>query len=319
MKEYLVKYQNVLYKTLLNSKKRGKFPQAILLNSSKDVPLIDIAKYIGEWIVSKSDEPSEDELSCLKIRNGTYADLIVIDGKDQTIKKGEIEKMQERFSLSSIEDDAKRIYIIHLIEHATSEAVNSLLKFLEEPNEDIYAIITTENINNVLPTIISRCLNMRLNKASKQELVVEVLKKDISLEDALILSSFNGSVGLIEDCYTNTKYLTLKDLVIEIFSEYVEGNNIVYFGQVELSEYVQNKNNFRLFLDVLEVFMLDVINCNQEGISFVEHKDLLKQVNDKMKNIGDKIQKIMEYKSAINLNANLKLLLDSLLIYLKGE
>ena len=66
MKEYLIKYQNVLYKTLLNSKKRGKFPQAILLNSSKDVPLIDIAKYIGEWIVSKNDEPSEEDLSCLK-------------------------------------------------------------------------------------------------------------------------------------------------------------------------------------------------------------------------------------------------------------
>ena len=319
MKEYLVKYQNVLYKTLLNSKKRGKFPQAILLNSSKDVPLIDIAKYIGEWIVAKGDEPSDDELSCLKIKNGTYADLIIIDGKDQTIKKGEIEKMQERFSLSSIEDDAKRIYIIHLIEHATSEAVNSLLKFLEEPNEDIYAIITTENINNVLPTIISRCLNMRLNRASKQELVVEVLKKDISLEDALVLSSFNGSVGLIEECYSNSKYLTLKDLVIEIFSEYIEGNNILYFGQVELSEYIQNKNNFRLFLDILEVFMLDVINCKQENVNFLEHKELLHQVYDKMKNIGEKIEKIMEYKSAINLNANLKLLLDSLLIYLKGE
>ena len=36
----------------------------------------------------------------------------------------------------------------------------------------------TENINNVLPTIISRCLNLRLSKASKRELVVEVIKKD---------------------------------------------------------------------------------------------------------------------------------------------
>ena len=227
--------------------------------------------------------------------------------------------MQERFSLSSIEDDAKRIYIIHLIEHATSEAVNSLLKFLEEPNEDIYAIITTENINNVLPTIVSRCLNMRLNRASKQELVVEVMKKDISLEDALVLSSFNGSVGLIEDCYNNTKYLSLKDSVIELFHEYVEGNNILYFAQMELSEFIQNKSNFRLLLDILEVFMLDVISCNEESVNFVEHKDLLKQVNSKMKDINGKIERIMEYKNSINLNANLKLLLDSLIICLKGE
>ena len=319
MKEYLSKYQNVLYKTLLNSKKRNKFPQALLLNSSKDVPVLEIANYIASWIVSSNDEPSDDDIACMKVKNGTYADLIVINGKDQTIKKGEIEKMQERFSLSSIEDNAKRIYIIHLIEHATNEAVNSLLKFLEEPNEDIYAIITTENINNVLSTIISRCLNLRLTRASKQELVVEAIKKGISLEDSLILGSFNGSLNLIEDCYNNTKYITLKDLVVEMFNEYIEGNNILYFAQVEISEYLSNKNNFRLFLDVLEVFLLDAINHNQENVSFVEHKELLKSVYEKMKNIELKVEKILSYKSAINLNANLKLLLDSLIINLKEE
>lgn len=319
MKEYLIKYQNVLYKTLLNSKKRNKFPQALLLNSSKDVPLLEIAKYVAKWVVCGGEEPSENDLSCLKIDNGTYADLIVIDGKDQTIKKGEIEKMQERFSLSSIEDNAKRIYIIHLIEHATSEAVNSLLKFLEEPNEDIYAIITTENINGVLPTIISRCLNLRLTKASKQELVVEAIKKGISLEDSLVLASFNGSLGLIEETYSNSKYISLKDLVIEMFHEYVEGNNILYFAQIELSDLLANKNNFRLLLDILEVFLLDVINCDKENVNFSEHKDLLASVNEKMKNIPQKLEKIMGYKNSIILNANLKLLLDSLMINLKGE
>jgi len=319
MKEYLTRYQNVLYKTLLNSKKRGRFPQALLLNSSKDVPLLEIAKYIASWIVAENDEPSVSDVSCAKIDNDTYADLIVIDGKGQAIKKGEIEKMQERFSLSSIEDNAKKIYIIHLIEHATSEAVNSLLKFLEEPNEDIYAIITTENISNVLPTIISRCLNMRLNRASKEELVVEVLKQDIALEDALILSSFNGSVGLIEECYVNSKYVSLKDVVVELFHEYVDNHNILYFAEVEISELVSNKNDFRLFLDILEVFLLDVINHTRDNISFVEHRDLLGKVNEKMKNISKKIEKITSYKSAIDLNANLKLLLDSLIINLKEE
>ena len=193
------------------------------------------------------------------------------------------------------------------------------MKFLEEPNEDIYAIITTENINNVLPTITSRCLNMRLTRASKQELVVEAIKKGISLEDSLILGSFNGSLNLIEDCYNNTKYITLKDLVIEMFNEYVEGNNILYFSQVEIAEYISNKNNFRLFLDILEVFLLDVINHNQENISFVDHKDLLVSVYDKMKNIELKVERLLAYKSAINLNANLKLLLDSLIINLKEE
>ena len=319
MKEYLSKYQSVFYNTLLNSKKRGKFPQAILLNGSKDIPLLEIAKYSACWIVCDGDEPSEDDIKCIKINNGNYADLIVIDGKNQTIKKGENEKMQEIFSLSSVEDDAKRIYIINLIEHSTSEAINSLLKFLEEPDEDTYAIITTENINNVFPTIISRCLNLRLSKASKRELVVEAIKKGIVLEDALVLASFNGSMSLIEDCYNNSKYISLKDLVIEMFNEYVEGENILYFSQVEMGDVTLDKVNFRLFLDILDLFLLDVVNYDSEDVNFVEHKDLLKNVHDKMPNISDKVEKIMRYKSQIDLNANLKLLLDSVIINLKGE
>lgn len=319
MREYLSKYQNVFYNTMLNSKKRGKFPQAILLNGSKDIPLLEIAKYTASWIVSDQDEPSEEDLNCKKVIEGNYADLIVIDGKNQTIKKGEIEKMQERFSLSSIEDGAKRIYIINVIEHSTNEAINSLLKFLEEPDEDVYAIITTENINNVLPTIISRCLNLRLSKASKRELVVEAIKKGIVLEDALVLASFNGSMSLIEECYNNSKYISLKDLVIEMFNEYVEGNNILYFSQVEMGDVCSNKINFRLFLDILELFLLDVINCDGDEINFVEHKELLKEVNIKLSSVSLKLEDIIKYKSQIELNANLKLLLDSVIIGLKGE
>ena len=124
---------------------------------------------------------------------------------------------------------------------------------------------------------------------------------------------------LIEDYYVNSKYISLKDLIIEMFNEYVEDNNILYFAEVELNDVSSNKNNFRLFLDVLEVFLLDVINYDKENINFNEHRDLLEQVNKKMKNITSKIEQIMGYKNSINLNANLKLLLDSLIINLKGE
>jgi DNA polymerase-3 subunit delta' len=37
------------------------------------------------------------------------------------------------------------------------QSLNSLLKFLEEPHDNIYAIFTCNNISNVLPTIKSRC------------------------------------------------------------------------------------------------------------------------------------------------------------------
>mgnify|MGYP002233092403 CR=1 FL=1 len=43
------------------------------------------------------------------------------------------------------------------IENSTVEAMNSLLKVLEEPIAGVYAIFTCQNLNRVLPTIQSRC------------------------------------------------------------------------------------------------------------------------------------------------------------------
>lgn len=44
----------------------------------------------------------------------------------------------------------------------TDQAANSLLKFLEEPEEDIIAILSCKNTSVVLPTIISRCQQIKL-------------------------------------------------------------------------------------------------------------------------------------------------------------
>ena len=67
---------------------------------------------------------------------------------------------------------SRKVYadIIHLIEKATIGAMNSLLKFLEEPVDDVVAIITTQNISKVLATIISRCQLIRLKDYSSYDL-----------------------------------------------------------------------------------------------------------------------------------------------------
>ena len=51
----------------------------------------------------------------------------------------------------------KTAIVIKNFHTASEEAQNALLKALEEPQENLYYILTAENIQNILPTIISRC------------------------------------------------------------------------------------------------------------------------------------------------------------------
>lgn len=318
MRKYLENYQQVAFSTLLNCKNNNRLPQAILLNGHNDTPLIEIAKFFAKTIVCDSECACENCLDCLRIENDSYADLIVVDGSSSTIKKEYIENIQERFSMTALENKGIKIYIINKIENATNEAINSLLKFLEEPTSDIYAIITTANINNVLPTIISRCMNIRLKKTPKHELVVEATKKNIPVEDALLLSYFLGSVDSIIDTYENTSYISIKDVIIELLEQMNEEEDLLYFSQIEISDVIKDKNDFILFLELLEIAFLDIMNSkNDSEINYQEHKELIKSLSNKLDKIEDKLSTIMLFKGCANVNANVKLLLDSLIIKLE--
>lgn len=318
MKEYFKENQKIAYSTLLNCKKNNKFPQALLLNGYKDTPLLEIAKYIAKSIVCENETPCEECLDCLRIENESYTDLIIVDGSEHSIKKVQIEGIQERFSMSSLEEKGSKIYIINKIENATTEAVNSLLKFLEEPTSDIYAIITTANINNVLSTIVSRCMNIRLKKATKHQLVVEATKKNIPLEDALILSSFNGSIDSIIETYENSSYLSIKDVLIEFLEQIKEENDLLYFSQIEIHDVIKDKNDFLMFLELLELSFLDIMNYkNNKDITYKEHDELIESLSNKLEKVQEKLNTIMLLKGRAMLNANIKLLLDSLIIKLE--
>ena len=123
----------------------------------------DIAKSVS----CENDDLAGNECSeCQKIDEHKDADFIYANGKDETIKKGIVEYIQEQFAKSSMEGKAK-IYLMENIENSTVEAMNSLLKVLEEPIAGVYAIFTCQNLNRVLPTIQSRCQVIQLLPGSK--------------------------------------------------------------------------------------------------------------------------------------------------------
>ena len=129
----------------------------------------------------------EQCIDCQKVLNHQYADIIEIDGEEESIKKKHIENIQETFKKSSLEGKAK-VYILKNVEKTTKEAMNALLKILEEPTEGIYAIFTTKNINRILPTIISRCQVIELKPDNKEVLKEKLIAKGYEEEKASVLS-----------------------------------------------------------------------------------------------------------------------------------
>ena len=109
---------------------------ALLLCGPRGTERRETAIFIAQSLVCQHSEEGlacEECESCQRIAQGQYADLIVLDGADRSIKKDEILSLQEQFSKTALEGNGKKIYILDHAENATPEALNSLLKFLEEP------------------------------------------------------------------------------------------------------------------------------------------------------------------------------------------
>lgn len=104
--------------------------------------------------------PCDQCRSCRRISHGNHPEITWLEPDGQSLKIGQVRELQRRFSYTP-SDEVTRVVVLREAETLTLQAANSLLKFLEEPLSRMVAILITENIHTLLPTILSRCQLLR--------------------------------------------------------------------------------------------------------------------------------------------------------------
>lgn len=84
----------------------------------------------------------------------------------------------------------ERLIIVNGMEKATVEAANALLKILEEPPQDTYIVLISNNLDCLLPTVVSRCQII-----SEQKLPQKSSEKEIEKTHQLIKKILTASYG----------------------------------------------------------------------------------------------------------------------------
>ena len=326
---YLKKYQPVIYQTFTNSLEKKTLSHAYLLVGNPGTPLLETATYLAKTILC--DDPSPlaccNCITCLRIESDNYPDVITLDGSKATIKKEDVLNIESRFEKTAFETKGIMIYIIHLVENMTIEAVNSMLKFIEEPDGEVYAFLTTNNINNVLPTIVSRCQTLNLKSADRKDIVRESIELNIPQDDAELLSYFYNDAELIFDLLKNESeekenYLISKKAVIELIETLNNSTfkEAVYYTQKAITPIIKSKEEMRFFVDLLSEFFEDLLNlkCNRE-IVLKSYVNILSSLANKMPHIEDSLSELLKQRNLVNLNVNIPLQIDHLILYITKE
>lgn len=98
--------------------------------------------------------------------------IITLQEEKRTISISEIRELQKFLNLKPFQEKEK-VGIILEAQNLTEEAQNALLKTLEEPPEHSRIILTTDNFQKLLPTVISRCEKVKLPPAILSESAVD--------------------------------------------------------------------------------------------------------------------------------------------------
>ncbi|MBM3137703.1 MAG: DNA polymerase III subunit delta' [Chloroflexi bacterium] len=143
---------------------------------------------------------------CRQIERMQQADLTIVQSEAEgaSLKVDQVRDLQRTLSLAPYES-AYRIALLQRFEEATEGAQNALLKTLEEPNPKVLLLVTADDPDNLLPTIVSRCELLRLRPMKLDELgSVLIATKGLESQKARLIAHVAGgragyAFGLAED------------------------------------------------------------------------------------------------------------------------
>lgn len=316
-KEEFIKDQKVIAKYFLNALETDKLPQAILLYGEENAPLKEVGMYISQSIYCESKSLACNTCqSCQRFLNGNHPDFTLLDGKNALIKKGDIDQLATFYSMSNLEDNKKSTYIINRIENITEDALNALLKFLEEPNSDVLAIITTTNRHKVLPTILSRCQMFQV-QAKDPILSVDNYKGEIPLDRYYYLSNLAYSDKEKEEINNSSEFdFAYKSVINYLEAIYKSKENsslslfvdiVDPFKQVSKKSGFNNNKCYNYFYSMLSISFKDAV---------LEKDNPLKQITSKLAkykiNLARAISFLMDMDFKLQANLNFTLILAKL-------
>jgi len=192
----------------------------------------------------------------------------------------------------------RRIVIIENAEFMTVEAQNALLKTLEEPVDDVVFILTTNNVQQLLPTIVSRTQRLNVTSPSPEQIEAffdEYPKAEI--QRAYHMSG--GNMGLM--------YALLNEKDHPLVEAISAGRQLInknkYERQLVVDEWAKDKIGFAYLLFGLKRLLTLALTSNANNTAKLQ------------KNVQG-LASIHAAEKALGRSPNMKLLVTDLFLHL---
>ncbi|MCX6056330.1 MAG: DNA polymerase III subunit delta' [Chloroflexi bacterium] len=257
---------------------------------------------------------------CLQTTKLQQPDLSIVEAETEggLIKVDQIRTLQRSLSLSPYE--AKfRVALLLNFQRANHNAQNALLKTLEEAPKQVILLLTADAPDNLLPTISSRCEILRLRPVSMDLLEKELgLRWNIPQEDAKLVAHLsNGRTGLALQMSQDSGLMEKRRVQLDELIRLLPLNIQDRFASVE--PLAINRDQLRMTLQVWLSFCRDLLlsaNSRQAHITNLDQSLEIRTISSQLDQtqLVKLLNAVDHSLELLDLNANLKLLLDNLFL-----
>ena len=298
--------QPIAFKILKNAIKKNNYSHAYLFETHGYKNSLEFIFSFVKAILCPNGYCNSEKCgsckNCQIIDDNNNVELKIIEPDGSWIKKDQLLDLQNEFSKKALLGN-KKIYIIKEADKMNPSSANSILKFLEEPEENIIAILLVDNKYQLLDTIVSRCQVISLfnQNASENNNYLEKLQSIINIQK-IDEEKINKALSFVDYYEKNglDTILNMHKVWHQFFSE---------------------KEIINEAFEIITLYYMDILNysCGYHikiFNEFIGNIKMIASVND-VNNLLKKINIILKIKDLIKFNVNTNLLMDKLVLELE--
>ncbi len=246
--------------------------------------------------------------SCIQVDSGSHPDIHFITHEKLSIGIDDIRSQLINDIAIKPYSGQYKIYVIAEANKMTEQAQNALLKTIEEPPEYAIILLLTENAQNLLPTITSRCITLNTEPLG-QEAIVEYLVKNLQMEPerAKIAAGFcQGNVGKAIHFASSEDFQEMKQDTLQLLKKIDDIDISLIMAMIK--ELSLRKGKINEYLDLMLLWYRDVLMFKvTKDANILLYREEYKAISQQasIRNYED-IEKIIKAidKAKIRLNAN---------------
>ena len=309
------------YRDLLNRYETNNLPNSILIHGLSGIGKRTFLNKLVKNIINIEFKDNNVDHHLNLFKNNTHPNIKIIEkeidsktGKIKTnITINQIRGLKTFLNSTSTIQNSSKIVIIDSADYLNISSANSMLKILEEPKENTFIFLISNQISLLLPTIRSRCLKIKFNTHNLTNFtnIIEHHINEISNEEINFYFELTyGSPGTTI-LYYNNDFLDIFQLSIKCLL-----SNDLDDDKINLSNILSKLTNdeFNNYLSMLK-FILIVANklkVNRDDKSLVNMPNYLEleslSTNLSKKNLIDRFDYLTNnQKELFSLNLDKKI------------